>query len=296
MYYTYLTGNFEVKSPKNLNVVNEFTNRLYKELYARKFYPEEEIQNVSVHPDFIISGEIDSTSEKYEFHIIVSEYTNKFKEWSDDVYTEDIFGLSGTRDAAKAAADRIVRMTRNENLIPYKEQHYYKKDYAMKITASGSPESSLIFNFIDVQMKYPYGFMYDFPLAFGIDLFEFGYSIFIPGTSLGIGFGTKVIDIHGPTAGSFLPIIIFVPLYISPGEYNFKRNDLYLTAEWGFFLSQYSYIDLSLELMLNGITLMAGWLILPPYSDSTYSRPLYSSFYAGIKFNFGEYKVKRGEK
>ncbi len=294
MNYTYQVGSFEIRKETNFYIMDEFTNCLFKELAVKKFYLTE--SGTSIQPDFIISGWMDSIPGRYEFHIIVASYTNKFNEKADDLYTEDLYGLSGTRDAAKAAAGRIVIMAGNGYLPPYRERHNYNLDHTPEASESGSPESAFILNFVDVPMRYPYGFMYNFPLAFSFDLFECGYTLFLPGTGFGIGAGTKAVDVHGPTAGSILPVILYLPVYISPGNYSYSRHDLYFKAEYGFLLPQYSYIDLSLNLILNGISFSAGWLDLPAYSYVSYNRAYYSTFYAGLKFSFGEYIIKLQEK
>jgi hypothetical protein len=292
---TYLAGSFEASNPAIANItdiINEFTNTLYMELAGMKFYRADP-GDPDASPDYIISGQVDFDNGRYTFHIVMSDFTNKFHERFDDIYTGDTLSLSGTRDAARQAAGRIVRLSRDQILTPYRERHDYKRDEALKTGNNGSPQSAFIFNFIDVPMKYPYGYNFNFPLAFGIDLFEAGYTVFLPGTSLGIGIGTKAVDILGPTAATFLPLIIYVPLYISPGDYGMDRRDLYFTAESGILVPQYSYFDLSLNLIINGISFSAGWLALPEYSNSTYYRPFFYTFYAGLKISFGVYELKR---
>jgi hypothetical protein len=298
MNYAYVFGDFLTENVTNYGIVSEFTNTLRKQLSLKNcIILENSGESGSALPDYIIGGKIKFDVDIYYFSIVVSDYRDKMKQWSDQLYTRDIYTLNGTRDTAKAAAGRIIKLVKNETVLPYRENRNYQGNkLKYRELTNEIPVNSIIFNFIDVPMKYPYGYTYNFPLSFGVDLFQVGYCLFIPGTSLGIGVGTKVFDVHGPTAGSVLPLIVYLPLYITPASYGNYRNDIYLTAEWGFLIQQYSYLDLNVKVILNGINLSVGWLMLPAYSDSTITRDYYNTFYASITFSFGSYIVKWKER
>ncbi len=294
MYYTFLFGNFEMNNVTNLSIVNEYTNWLEQALKNKKFFPAELSGNGSLdQADYIISGAVRQSSERYTTQIFISETTNKIRQWSDEVYTEDVWSLNGIRESAKVLAERIIRLVKNQQLPPYRERHDYKKEFSIKasVLTNASPVNARMFNLINIPMSYPYGFRFDFPLAFGLELFQIEFTWFIPSTRLGLGIGTKAFDIHGTNAGSILPLTVFVPLYIAPSDYGFGRSDIYFTAEWGFFIPQYSYVDLSFKLIMNGISFSIGWIMLPGYADVNYSRQYYDSFYAGLTLMFGSYQV-----
>ncbi len=244
-------------------------------------------------PDFFLTGSVSYYEEKYTIYIKFSDIINPDKILEDEVYTYDLWSREGLKDCIKILADRIMKKLNGRKVMIYREISDYKKIHGRmnKINKNLIPTGAEIINIINVPMSYPYGYLFDFPLAFGFDFFQYGIVWMFPNLPFGFGISTEAFDILGPNAGTVLPLQLLIPIYIFPDKYAYNRKDIYLYSDWGFLLPQYSYLNIGVKIMFNGLSLSFGWLYLPAATSDNYSREEYSGFFGRITISFGKYNV-----
>ncbi len=287
---------FRSDNVTNTALIGRFTNALVSAFRDRGFYaldgfskgPEGE------DPDYMMEGKLSFHGDEYAVTLVAVNITNQRDRWQDEVYTRDMTGRDGFREAARALARRSAQLRKKGKTDVYRERTDYLK-IAGRADTSGFRKgfsSVELFRILSVHVLYPYGFDFGFPLRFGLDFFDFSYVWpFGTNTTFGAGVGAKVFSYRGPQALSFLPIQAYVPLYVFPSDYEYNRRDLYFHLEAGFFPLHYSYLDVSLKLLFSGISLTVGCLYLPNYSDGTNTRPEYWTVYGGLTISFGRYGV-----
>jgi hypothetical protein len=290
-------SSYEIVSLKVENITDSnmivavFTNSFLSSLKKKNFILFERDTDLleSQNPDYLIALNIVFSEEKFITVAEVSKSLDNTKVWKDQVYTYDLLGREGLRDCSAVLADRIARKILGKPVMDYSERMDYKKKRSKE--TKNSPQSIEIMNFINILMRYPDGFWFDFPLAFGIEVMEFQYYWLIPNSPFGAGLGTKVVSIKDAAALSILPLCVSFPLFIYPDEYLYNRKDLYAFFEAGFLIPQFSYIDLGLKLRLNGISITFGWLHKPLFQSDSFLRSEDSTFYGELAISFGNYKV-----
>lgn len=297
--YTYILRDITYREITNQEIKNNFPLYIMDSLSNRQFYifdPENEGEDAF--PDFVIDANLTFYDEKYEISVKILDMTNKLARYSDSVYTKDLWSNEGFLSAIDSLADRITRIVKGQRIFSYREKKDYRREHARthRIGNKIYPQSGRIINLVSVPLRYPYGLTYNFPLSFGLEVFQIAFIIFIPETYLGIGFGTKALDIHSTNAGSVLPLTVFMPIYIFPDDYLYSRRDIYLYAEWGYLYPQYSYIDIGIRLYLSSMNFSIGWIMLPEYRDEKTFRPYYETFYIGFSLEFGSYNIFFKEK
>lgn len=299
--YSYIQDVFYLMQIDTENITNRttfasFTNILIEELARRHYYildginpgPERE------EPNYMISGNISYQGDRYAVELRVENITNRKDRWEDSVYTTDLKSMSGFREAARAIAFRTDIFRKGRTPGSYRERTDYEKIYGRAIDGKFKRTINHIemLNFLNASLVFPTGYDAGFPLKFSLDFFEYAYVWVLSNTTLGIGAGAKVFSYHAPTAMSFLSLAAYVPIFVFPDDYDFNRKDLFFCVEAGFFIPQYSYIDLNLKLIFNGMSIMAGWLYQPYYASGAVLRNESWTIYGGLTFSFGKYTVK----
>lgn len=289
---------FETDNVTNRVILAAVTNSIKEEFEKEHFYlldgvnpgPENE------QPDYLMNGFVSYQGDRYAITLRVENITNRKDKWEDSVYTTDMKSFAGFREAATALAFRaeIFRKGRTPNV--YREKTDYKRLHGRDDAAKFKRKLDHIemLNFIGASMVFPTGYDAGLPFRFRLDFFEYAYIWIIPNTAFGGGVGGKVFSYRSPTAMTFLPLEAYVPIFIFPDDYEFNRKDLYFAVEGGFFIPQYSYIDLSLRLQFNGVSVTLGWLYQPYYADAA-GNPVRNeswTLYGGLTITFGKYTVK----
>lgn len=284
-----------VEDVTNSSLVSIFSNSLVKEFSRRYFIALNEQTNTTrtIEPDFLFTCNLSREDNKFLIKLKINDLIDKTKRWEDNVYTYDLQDGRGLSECAAALSERIIFKMLGKHIPEYREKIDYQREFGRKgLNMLGKfPHDIKMVNLINIPMRYPYGFTFDFPLAFGLEFFQITYTVLLPNTPLGAGIGTEAGSIHGPMAATILPLQLFIPIFIFPDDYEFNRKDLYLTAEAGFILPQYSYLDISFRFVMNGLWISLGWMYLPYYTFAGFTRPEYNTFYGGITLYFGSYEV-----
>jgi hypothetical protein len=287
---------FKADNLTNKTLLGTFTNILISE-FAKKNYVLLDGLNPGPYgeePDYIMNGVLSFQGDSYLILFRGENMTNKKDRWEDTVYTYDVLTGEGFREASAALAFRTDIFRKGRVPEAYRERTDYEKKYGRAFTSkfTNHLDHIEILDFVSISAVYPNGYDMGIPIKFGLDFFEYDYIWAFHPTTFGIGAGAKIFAYKGPTAMSFLPLMVRVPLFIFPDNYDYNRKDLYFVAEGGFFIPQYSYIDLSFKLLFNGISISVGCIYLPYFSNETAVRPEYWTFYGGVTFFFGKYGVK----
>lgn len=292
----YFLLQFETDNVTNTRIIASFTNILKEEFEKMHFYqldgknpgPEND------EPDYLMSGFISHQGDRYVISLKGENITNRKDRWEDWVYTTDLRSLAGFREAANALVARAGLFRKGRVPGRYREKTDYEKLYGRTETANFRRPIDHIemLNIINGSISFPTGLDVGLPFRFGMDFFEYAYIWVIGNSWFGGGIGGKVFAYRSPTAMSFLPFEAYVPLLVYPDDYEYNRKDLYFRAEAGFFIPQYSYLDLSLRLQFNGVGISVGWLYQPYYSSETFIRNESWTLYGGLTFSFGKYTVK----
>lgn len=297
---SYKVVRFETQGAVAQRWRDHFLTSFAEELSKRNFFPaEDNPENLAgLDPDFVFDGVVryEPGDSRYNISLHVINVRNKLKQWRDTVYTMDIWSDEGAHESASALAERFSRLSRGVKVGEYRELKDYRKKYNLfSSTTNVRPDSMSMINFISLTVRYPYGFDLNLPtqgFGFGLEFFHYAFGWFLPDLPLGLGIGTDIADIKGPEAGSFLPLYVYIPIYVFPSDYEYNRKDIMIVGEWGPLIPKYSFIDVSLKAIYNGLTLSVGWLYLPPHSEENYTRKETSTIYASISLYFGNYQIE----